>query len=179
MVSELPPGTRPRRQNFPSRNRIISGLSLGVLVVEAGLNSGTLITARLAAEQGREVFALPGSLHNPLAKGCHRLIKQGARLVEETSDILEALAPMAEQLAMDLRTELQARDAPDPLAETEPEDPEYARLLEALGHDPVSIDRLAERTGLAAREVSSMLLLLELNGKVERLSGGRVTRRGS
>lgn len=179
LVSELPPGTGPRRGHFPSRNRIISGLSLGVLVVEAGLSSGSLITARLAAEQGREVFALPGSLHNPLARGCHLLIKQGARLVESTADILGELAPLAQQLAVDLRDELQGSAAADPATPALPEDPEYARLWEALGHDPVSIDRLAERSGLQAREVSSMLLLLELQGRVERLPGGRVARLGT
>ena len=179
MVSELPPGTGPRRSQFPTRNRIISGLSLGVLVVEAGINSGSLITARQAADQGREVFALPGSVHNPLARGCHRLIKQGARLVESTADILEELAPLARQLALDLREQLDGVQMPEPSEQTTaplPEDPEYVRLWNALGHDPVSIDRLSERSGLAAREVSSMLLLLELRGLVERLPGGRVAR---
>jgi len=176
MVSELPPGTGPQRFHFPTRNRIISGLSLGVLVVEAGINSGSLITARLAADQGREVFALPGSVHNPLARGCHRLIKQGARLVESTADILEELAPLARQLALDLREQLEGEQTPAATAAPLPEDPEYARLWKALGHDPVSIDRLSERSGLAAREVSSMLLLLELRGLIERLPGGRVAR---
>jgi len=106
MVSELPLGTPPRPQHFPSRNRIISGLSLAVLVIEAGLNSGTLITARMAAEQGREVFALPGSLNNPMAKGCHRLTREGARLVETTADIMQELGPVARQLQMEISQRL-------------------------------------------------------------------------
>ena len=106
MVSELPLGSPPRRQHFPSRNRIISGLSLAVLVIEAGLNSGTLITARKAAEQGRDVFALPGSLNNPMAKGCHRLIREGARLVETTADIMQELGPVAAELQMEIRQRL-------------------------------------------------------------------------
>jgi DNA processing protein len=179
MVSELPLGTGPRPSQFPSRNRIISGLSLGVLVIEAGLNSGSLITARLAAEQGREVFALPGSIHNPMARGCHRLIRQGARLVESTADILDELAPLAQQLALDLRQELAPATGPEPVTEPTPDDPDYDRLWQAMGHDPVSIDQLAERSGLSARELSSMLLLLEMRGLVERLPGGRVQRSGA
>lgn len=179
MVSELLPGTPPRRAQFPSRNRIIAGLSLGVLVVEAGLNSGSLITARLAAEQGREVFALPGSLHNPLAKGCHRLIKQGARLAENTAEILAELAPMAQQLAEQLRLALDPA-LPPPAVDAPPallQDPDYARLWEALAFDPVPVDQLARRCGLAPREVSSMLLMLELRGLVAMGDGGRVSRR--
>lgn len=184
LVTELAPGAPPRRQHFPSRNRIIAGLSLGVLVVEAALNSGSLITARLAAEQGREVFALPGSLHNPMVRGCHRLIKQGARLAESTDDITGALAPIAGELAR----ALQRRIATEDEAEARPnngetadeewlEDEDYARLWSALGHDPVSQDRLAERTGLGVREISSMLLMLELRGLVTTVTGGRVARR--
>ena len=109
MISELPLGSPPKRQHFPSRNRIISGLSLAVLVIEAGLNSGTLITARKAAEQGRDVFALPGSLHNPMAKGCHRLIREGARLVETTADIMQELGPIATELQMEIRQRLEHR----------------------------------------------------------------------
>ncbi len=181
LVSEFPPGTGARRSHFPSRNRIISGLALGVVVVEAGLNSGSLITARLGAEQGREVFALPGSLHNPMARGCHRLIKQGARLVESTQDIMEELAPLAGELALQLKQRLQPSETlaspRGEAAEGLPEDADYARLWAALGFDPVTVDRLVERTGLQAREVSSMLLLLELKGLVEFQAGGLVCRR--
>jgi DNA processing protein len=184
LVSEFPPGTRARRSHFPSRNRIISGLSLGVLVIEAGINSGSLITARMAGEQGREVFALPGSLHNPMVRGCHRLIKQGARLTESTQDIMEELAPMAAELALELRRRLDIPDRDDAVAGGDAgvadliEDPEYARLWAAIGHDPAPVDELIERCGLAAREVSSMLLMMELNGMIETHAGGRVSRRG-
>lgn len=177
LVTELPPGTPAHRSHFPSRNRIISGLSLGVLVVEAGLHSGSLITARLAGDQGREVFALPGSLHNPLAKGCHRLIKQGARLVECTDDIVGELAALAGELSRALR------DLPGRPAKAVPvapagrlDDPDYKRLWAALGHDPVPVDALIQRSGFAAREVSSMLLMLELDGLVVLHPGGRVSR---
>ncbi len=181
LVSELPPGSPARKQHFPSRNRIIAGLSLGVLVVEAALNSGSLITARLAAEQGREVFALPGSLHNPMARGCHRLIREGARLTESTADIVTELAPMAAELAMALGRRLaedddEAANAEQPAEAELLEDEEYARLWEAIGYDPVTQDRLAERAGLPARSVSSMLLMLELRGLVETFEGGRVAR---
>ncbi|MEJ2535399.1 MAG: DNA-processing protein DprA, partial [Gammaproteobacteria bacterium] len=183
LVTEYAPGTEARKGHFPQRNRIISGLSLGVLVIEAGVNSGSLITARMAGEQGREVFALPGSLHNPLVRGCHRLIKQGARLVESTADIVAELGPLAVELAGDLRERLAAEAEPPPLEEPGgsapqlPEDPDYARLWNALGYDPEPIDRVIERSGLEARAVASMLLLLELRDLVEHHPGGRVNRR--
>jgi DNA processing protein len=180
MVSELPLGTPPRPQHFPSRNRIISGLSLAVLVIEAGLNSGTLITARKAAEQGREVFALPGSLNNPMAKGCHRLIREGARLVETTADIMQELGPVAAELQMEISQRL---DLPDDgpqksirMVDKLLDDSEYRTLWEVLGFDPKPVDVMIEQTGLSAREVSSMLLMLELKGMVKKHGTGRYVR---
>jgi DNA processing protein len=181
IVSEFPPGTEARREHFPRRNRVIAGLSLGTLVVEAALQSGALITARLAAEAGREVFALPGSIHNPLAKGCHRLIRDGAALVETAQEIIQALAPQAAQLAAALRGRL----APLAGAEDEPrqngecvQDPEYRRLWRVLDHEPVGIDTLAQRSGLTVEVLSSMLLLMELDGRVA-AAHGRYARRRS
>jgi DNA processing protein len=164
LISEFPPGTLPHAGNFPRRNRIISGLSLGTLVVEAALRSGSLITARLAAEQGREVFAIPGSIHNPLARGCHQLIRQGAKLVESAADVLEELAP---QLYAAL-AEMPEESAP---ASSEL-DEEYQALLACIGHETTPVDRLVERSGLTAEAVSSMLLILELQGFVESAAGG-------
>jgi DNA processing protein len=169
-----------RRAHFPSRNRIIAGLSLGVLVVEAGLNSGSLITARQAAEQGKEVFALPGSLHNPMVKGCHRLIKEGARLVEHSGDILEALAPLAGELADALQSALSDEDATEDL-EAAPDtdllkDPDYARLWKVLGYDPKPVDQLVAQSGLSVQVVSSMLLMLELRGLVRAEAGSAYCR---
>lgn len=157
LVAEFPPGTPPLRENFPRRNRLISGLALGVLVVEAARDSGSLITARLAAEQGREVFAIPGSIHNPLSRGCHALIREGARLVETVQDILVELAP---KLAAEVRPE--AVTAPPAKPGTEPASP----LLAALGADPVSFDQLIARTGLDAGRLAAELSQLELAGRV-------------
>lgn len=158
IVSEFPLGEPSRAGNFPRRNRIISGLSKGVLVVEANLESGSLITARLAAEQGREVFAIPGSIHSPLSKGCHRLIKQGAKLVDSIQDILEELgnAPISSQPAV-----LNTVEHP---------------LLEKMGFDVIAPDTLIELSGLTSHHVSAMLLSLELEGKVASLPGGRYQR---
>ncbi len=169
LVSEFPLGTQPRGWHFPRRNRLISGASLGTLVVEAARRSGSLITARLAGEQGREVFALPGSIHNPLARGCHQLIRSGAKLVETSEDILGELAPLVGHLLQTAEESTQ-KDEPESAR-----DPDYARLLEVIGHDPVSIETLSEQSGLTIDQVSSMLLILELDGKVDALSGGRYT----
>jgi len=180
MISELPLGSPPRRQHFPSRNRIISGLSLAVLVIEAGLNSGTLITARKAAEQGRDVFALPGSLHNPMAKGCHRLIRDGARLVETTADIMQELGPVAAELQMEIRQRLEHadddNDQPTANRENLLDDAGYSAVWEVLGFDPKPMDLIIEQTGLSAREISSMLLMMELKGMVKKQDSGHFMR---
>ncbi|MCX4186580.1 DNA-processing protein DprA [Methylophaga sp. OBS4] len=172
IVSEFPLGTTPRAELFPRRNRIISGLSLGTLIVEAALKSGSLITARMAMEQSREVFAIPGSIHNPLSRGCHQLIREGAKLVETADDIIEelsALAGVRKPLAVDLAD----------FSVSHEKDSDYRILFEYLGYDPVPVDKLIENSGLTADVVSSMLLLLELQGEVESLPGGRYVRTGS
>ena len=171
LVSEWPPGTPPLPAHFPRRNRIISALSLGTLVVEAAPRSGSLITARLAAEQGREVFAIPGSLDNPMARGCHALIRQGAKLVESVADILEELpAGLAAARAQQSPPADDARSRPTKIPE------ETRTLLNAMGYTPVTVDELVERVGLTAQMLSSMLLAMELQGLVEALPGGRYGR---
>ena len=167
LVSEFPLGTHPDRSLFPQRNRLISGLSLGTVVVEAARRSGSLITARCAGEQGREVFAIPGSIHNPLSRGCHKLIRQGAKLVETADDIVAELAPLSSHM---LQSSLESTAKPSPAKH---DDGDYAHLRKFIGFDPVSIDELAENSGLTIDQVSSMLLILELEGEVESLSGGR------
>lgn len=177
LVSEFPPGTPARADHFPRRNRLLAGLSLGTLVVEAGLQSGSLITARLAAEQGREVFALPGSIHHPLARGSHRLIRDGARLVEEPGEVVEALAPAARMLGAELAARLGVSPAAE---EASPppttDDSETGALLELLGHDPVPLDELVARTGRSAATLSAQLLLMELDGLIGALPGNRYQR---
>lgn len=168
IVSEFPPGTPPIASNFPRRNRIISGMSLGTLVIEAALKSGSLITARLAAEQGREVFAIPGSIHNPLAKGCHALIQQGAKLTMAASDILEELGPLASFALQHERQPASQDLSPQTTSSQHP-------LLENMGFEPISIDELVERSGLTAETVSAMLLTMELQGIVTS-SGGMYSR---
>ncbi len=168
LVSEYPLGSPPDKRHFPERNRLISGLSLGTLVVEAARRSGSLITARLAAEQGREVFALPGSIHNPLARGCHELIRQGAKLVETGADIGAELAPLAGHMRQNVV--ISTEDKMTPV-----EDDDYTELRNILSHDPATIDDLESQSGLTIDELSSMLLILELHGEVEALSGGRYT----
>ncbi|SCZ86261.1 DNA-processing protein DprA [Nitrosomonas mobilis] len=170
LISEFPLGTPAVGSNFPRRNRIISGLSQACLVVEATLYSGSLITARLALEQGREVMAIPGSIHSPLSKGCHSLIKQGAKLVESIQDILDELNGFSEQHSDGVRVDLQQENV---AAVHEHSD---ATLLTYLGHDAADIDTLCERSGLAAEAVSAMLLTLELEGKIGSLPGGRYQR---
>lgn len=155
LISELPLGTPPLAANFPRRNRLISGMSLGCLVVEASLQSGSLITARLALEQGRDVFAIPGSIHAPQSKGCHALLKQGAKLVETAQDILEELGGLLVAPARDTVT--QGTDS---------------ALLGHLGFDPVDVDTLSTRCGLTVSQLSAMLLTLELEGRVSTLPGG-------
>jgi DNA processing protein len=154
LVSEFPLGTEPLAANFPRRNRLISGLAKGCLVVEAALDSGSLITARLAADQGREVFAIPGSIHSPLSKGCHALIKQGAKLVESAQDVLEELGVSGRSAA----------SAPVSGADH--------GLLEKMGFDPCDVDELIGRSGLPVEVVSATLLKLELDGKIVSLPGG-------
>ncbi len=154
LLSEFPLGTKALPHHFPRRNRLISGLARGCLVIEAALASGSLITARAAAEQGREVFALPGSIHSPLSKGCHALIKSGAKLVESAEDVLAELQGFAS-----------AGAAPAPAADD-------SGLLAHMGFDPIDVDSLCARAGLAAEKVSAELLRLELAGRVAALPGG-------
>lgn len=157
LLSEFPLGTPPAAQNFPRRNRLISGLSRGCLVVEAALASGSLITARAAAEQGREVFAIPGSIHSPLSKGCHALIKSGAKLVETAEDVLAELAGFRPSGYASTQQMSQSADT---------------GLLAHMGHDPVDVDALCARAGMSAEQVSSELLKLELDGRIAALPGG-------
>ena len=169
VVSEHPPGTPALRTHFPARNRILAGLTLGTLVVEAAEQSGALITARQAGEAGREVFAIPGSIHNPRARGCHRLIREGAALVEDATEIITALAPLAANLADALRVRLGQAESGAIAGNGETPcrlDPDYQRLWDGLGHDPTGMDQLVSRTGLTAAELSSMLLVMELDGLV-------------
>lgn len=172
-ISEFPLGTPPLAGHFPLRNRIISGLGLGILVVEATTRSGSLITARLAAEQSREVFAIPGSIHNPLSRGCHMLLRQGAKLVESASDILEEIGPQ------DILPSLETGAEPDAEPPRDSElDAKYRSLLDNLGFEPTSMDVLVERTGFTVEAISSMLLTLELGGLVASIPGGRYSRTG-
>ncbi len=165
IISEFPLGTPSKAQNFPRRNRLISGLSLGCLVVEANVGSGSLITARLATEQGREVFAIPGSIHSPVSKGCHQLIKQGAKLVENTADILEELK--------NLTPTYSPSGSKDDAATTELEE---GNLLNKIGFEAISFESMLKVSGLTAEALSSMLTMLELDGKITALNGGQYQR---
>jgi DNA processing protein len=161
LLSEYPIGTPPLSHNFPKRNRLIAALTHGTVVVEAALQSGSLITARQAAEQGKEVFAIPGSIHSPQSRGCHALLKQGAKLVETAHDVLEELPQLSRAAAASFA-------APRGAASAEQGD----TLMEALGFDPVSLDALIARTGIDASRLQARLLELELDGSVARLPGG-------
>ncbi len=164
VISEYPLGTSPKAANFPRRNRIISGLSLGVLVVEAALESGSLISARLAAEQGREVFAMPGSVLNPMAKGCHQLIREGAVLVESADDVLVELRPDIQQLLLHC-------DKPSVVSD-ECNDPVQQKILAAMGYDVITVDQLGALCSLSNSELSLLLTDLELHGRIESVPGG-------
>lgn len=170
LVSEFAPGTAPRPEHFPRRNRIIAGLSLGVLVVEAAHESGSLITARLAAEQGREVFAIPGSIHNVMARGCHRLIRQGAKLVETVDDILEEIG---HQVGEWLRRAV-PQDTPRAVTVHR-----HQAILDALGDQPRAPDELVGLLGVGIETISAALLELEIEGRIASAAGGRVMRLGT
>ncbi len=165
LLSEYPLGTPPLSSNFPRRNRIIAGLSRGTLVIEAALQSGSLITARLASEQGKDVFAIPGSIHTAQARGCHALIKQGAKLVESAQDVLEELLPDTLACATAAAGVFDAADSDDP-------------VLDALGFDPTGLDALQSRTGMATAALQARLMELEIHGQVARLPGGLFQRMG-
>lgn len=166
IVSESAVGIEPHKGLFPRRNRIISGLSIGTLVTEAAINSGSLITTRHAMEQGREIFAIPGSIHNPLAKGCHNLIKSGAKLVECAADILEELLPLVNSASIRHTSEpIEPQTSTTKMAENDL-DSSYLALLKHMEFEPVGIDELVERSTLNASEIASMLLILELQGQV-------------
>ena len=171
LVSEFPPAAPPLAANFPRRNRLISGLALGVLVVEAATRSGSLITARLALEQGREVFAVPGSIHNPVARGCHALIREGAKLTETIEDILEEVAPLAAAAGAVVRA------APTPLRDGAGLDGAAKLLLDNIGDAPITVDSLINLTLLPVDEISAALLNLELLGLIETVPGGAYVRR--
>ncbi len=172
LVSEFPPPAEPRRQNFPQRNRVISGLALGTLVVEAADGSGSLITAQRAVDQGREVFAVPGPLASPLSFGCHKLIQEGAHLVTGPADVLRGLQ-FNKEFQIPMSHELGRCDDPNPAqGGGAPLDKEYEMLLDALGFEPATIDTLVARSGLPGESIASMLLILELEGRIAPYPGG-------
>lgn len=172
LVSELPLGTQPNKFTFPLRNRIITGLSLGVLIVEAALKSGTLVSARLANEQGREVFVIPGSIHSPLSRGCHMLLTQGAKLTQGSADILLELQA---QLHLALDTQEQAPPTGQPAALNQ----EDTLILQHIGYEPASINSIVQATNLSPEVVASTVLMLELNGHVQSVPGGYIKTSGN
>ncbi len=179
VVSEYPPGAAAHPGRFPRRNRIVAGLCLGTLVVEAQYRSGALITARLAADAGREVFALPGSIHNPMARGCHRLIREGVQLVESPAEVIDALKPLLSAYAGDLRARLHVPNSSVAAqSDSSGMDANTKRLWDALGYDPTPMDVLVARTGLTSAQLVSMLLVMELEGRVVS-EHGRYTRKAS
>ena len=172
LVSEFPPRAGPQRQHFPRRNRIISGLAIGTLVVEAAQGSGALITAEQALEQGREVFAVPGSIRSPLSWGCHRLIREGAHLVEGVPDVIAGLR-FNHEIQRVVATDRGSREGrASPSEGGSPLDKEYEMLLDALGFEPATIDTLVARSGLSGESIASMLLILELEGRIAPYPGG-------
>ena len=176
ILSEFPLGTPSKAQNFPRRNRLISGLSLGCLVVEANIDSGSLITARLAAEQGREVFAIPGSIHSPVTKGCHQLIKQGAKLVESVQDILEEINWVSIVNSLPSKNSLLSISPSGLMPDVSPNSPQTNTVLDFMGFDPVNFESIRTNSGLTTEALSSMLMLLELENKITSLAGGNYQR---
>jgi len=184
LISEFPIGTKPNAYNFPKRNRIICGLSLGTLVIEAGIQSGTLITARQTMEINRPVMAIPGSIHSPMVKGCHALIKQGAKLVESAAEILEELTPLAQSLSLQIKEKLSLLDdkpiksvnKPHIEDNNETKNDGHALILGHIMYDPTTIDEVILKSGLTAQEVSSILLILELEDKIQALPGAQYIR---
>ncbi len=180
LISEFPVGTKPNAHNFPKRNRIICGLSLGTLVIEAGVQSGTLITARQTMEINRPVMAIPGSIHSPLAKGCHLLIKQGAKLVESAEEILEELTPLAQSLSLKIQEKLSSLENKTVQTQNKPyiksDENEHDLLLNCIMYDSTSIDEIISKSGLTTQEVASTLLILELEDKIQALPGAQYIR---
>ena len=178
LVSEFPIGTKPNTYNFPRRNRIICGLSLGTLVVEASLKSGTLITARLTMEINRPVMAIPGSIHSPMAKGCHLLIKQGAKLIESAQEIMEELTPMAQSLSLEIKQKLNnlVEKEENLQNNTEKLDSEHQSVLNCIDYEPTALDEIIQKTQLKAQEISSILLILELENKIQAMPGAHYIR---
>ncbi len=173
LVTAFPPGTPAQAAHFPQRNRVLAGLALGTLVIEAGERSGALISARASADFGREVFALPGSIHHPLARGCHRLIRSGAQLVEDPGEVVQSLGDAARYLGIHLNERLQVlRESAVEQPQVLPVQPDDQPLLDALGHTPLALDVISQRCGLTIPSLSSRLVLLELDGRVARLAGG-------